>query len=210
MKRKRLDNFFSWREKAKANGMIKSEYPPLKKDGDLAELLGVIYGDGNIEKFPRTERLVIASNSNNLGFIDRYSGLVEKIFCKKPKQMKSSISNCVRISIYEKQISHRLGIPTGNKAAIKVNLPSWISKDNVILGRFLRGLYEAEASFNVHKPTSTYKLVFSNKNDSLLDIVYNGLSMLGFHPHRSAYKIQLSRKGEVYRCMNTIGFREYK
>ncbi len=209
MKRKKLDNFASWRKAARLRGLIPLNYPDFKCDGDLAELMGVVYGDGNIGKFPRTERLIIAANSNAKGFIERYATLVERIFGKKPTLMKVYNSNCVRISVYQNKISKRLGIPSGNRSNIKVTLPVWIKKDSNILKRFLRGLYEAEGSFCVHKPISTYKLLFSNKNYSLLKLVYDSLIMLGFHPNLSGYKVQISRKEEVYRAIEEIQFRKY-
>jgi len=209
MKRKKLDNFKEWREMMKTAGKIKSNYSDFKKDEYLAELMGVVLGDGNIGKFPRTERLVIASNSNNHGFINRYSNIIQRIFIKEPKQMKLKSSNCVRISLYEKFIGKRLGIPSGNRANINFKIPKWIIKENKFLIGFLRGLYEAEGSFCVHLPTSTFKMFFSNKNDSLLNSVYRGLKILGFNPHRSKYKIQLSKKDEVFAFKNLISFRNY-
>lgn len=209
IKRKKIDNFAKWRMWARTKGIVKTEYPIFKKDGDFAELIGVVYGDGNIGKFPRSERLVIASNSNNKGFIGHYSCLVKKIFNKETTNMKSPNSNCVRISIYENKISERLGIPAGDRSNLKITMPSWIKNDHEILKRFLRGLFEAEGSFCVHKPTSTYKLLFSNRNPSLLNLVFRGLIMLGFHPNLSGYKVQISRREEVYRCIETIQFRKY-
>lgn len=209
MRRKRIDNFSAWRERAKSLGIIPHSYPKFKRDGNLAELMGVVYGDGNISKFPRTERLIIAANSNNKGFIKRYHDLVKKTFDKEPTAMKVYNSNCVRISIYQNQISKRLGIPSGNRRWIEVTTPSWIKSDHEVLKRFLRGLFEAEGCFCVHKPTSTYKLIFNNKNKSLLDIVYDGLVMLGFHPNLSGYKVQISRREEVYNCIDVIQFRKY-
>lgn len=210
MKRRKIDNFAKWREKAKRKGLIPRGYPSLEKNGDLAEFIGVVLGDGHIHKHERTESLLIASNSNNPGFINRYSGLVEKLFKKKPHLSKARQDyNCVRIRVYQKYLSKRLGIPTGNRGKIKFNIPAWIWKNNEFLIRFLRGLYEAEGSFCVHKPTSTYKLLFANRNKSLLDIVFIGLQKIGFRPHRSLYKIQLSKKEEVYKCKDLIQFRYY-
>ena len=209
MKKRKLDNFKKWRERMKSIGKIKSYYPDFKKDEYLAELIGVVLGDGNIGKFPRTERLIIASNSNNQGFINRYSDIIQKIFLKEPKRMRFKDSNCTRISIYEKFISKRLGIPLGKRAEIDFKIPKWILQNNQFLISFLRGLYEAEGSFCVHLPTSTYKMFFSNKNDSLLNNVYQGIKILGFNPHRSKYKIQLSKKEEVYTFKNLINFRNY-
>jgi hypothetical protein len=36
----KIDNFKQWRDEMKARGKIKSSYPALKKNGDLAELVG--------------------------------------------------------------------------------------------------------------------------------------------------------------------------
>ena len=84
MKRKKIDNFGVWRERMKKEGKLKTEYSTFAKNGDLAEFIGVVLGDGHIRNYPRTEELSIFSNSNNPGFVRRYSGIVEKIFDKKP------------------------------------------------------------------------------------------------------------------------------
>ena len=208
-KNKKLDNFKKWRDRMKKVGKIKSVYPVFNKDGNLAELIGVILGDGYIGKFPRTEVLTILSNSNNIGFIKRYSGIVKKIFDKNPSIFKRRKSNCVEIKIYQKEISKRLFIPSGSRKNLKIKIPYWISQNRNYLKRYLRGLYEAEGSFCVHKPTYAYKFLFSNRNNSLLEIVFSALRFLGFHPHRSKYSIQVSKKKEVYKLKELLKFREY-
>jgi len=178
-KTKKIDNFAKWREKMKRLGKWPSEkdYAPIKKSGDLAELTGAILGDGNIQSFPRTERLIISSNSDDEKFIERYARLLYKIFKKKAVLMKSKDANCVRISIYQKHISKRLDIPVGSKKKINIGIPYWIINNKSYLKRYLRGLYEAEGSFCVHKPTYTYKFLFGNRNGSLLRNVYRGLKI---------------------------------
>jgi len=54
-----------------------------------------------------------------------------------------------------------------------------------------------------------HKFLFSNRNKSLLDNVYQALKVLGFHPHRSKCKIQISKKREVYKIRDLIKFRKY-
>ncbi len=207
-KRKKIDNFAKWRERMKKLGKIKSSYPPLERNGDLAELIGVSLGDGNIFKFARTEALTIASSAKNIGFIQRYSLFIKKIFSKKPK-INKPYRGCVRIRLYEKYISRRLDFPTGNRKNQNTKIPFWILKNREYLIRYLRGLYEAEGSFCVHKPTYTYKFLFSNRNEFLLNNVYMALKILGFHPHRSEYKVQISKKEEAYRVKDLIKFRQY-
>jgi hypothetical protein len=204
----KIDNFRKWRDRMKKIGKIKSNYPPLKQNGDLAELIGVALGDGNIFKFPRAEAFTIASNAKNRGFIKRYSLLIEKIFFKKPTINKPN-RGCVRIRLYEKNISKRLNFPTGSRKNKNTKIPFWILENKEYLIRYLRGLYEAEGSFCVHKPTYTYKFLFSNRNKSLLRNVYKGVKILGFHPHKSKYQVQISKKKEVYLMKDLIKFRQY-
>ncbi len=209
MKRKHINNFKKWMDEMKRKGKIKSKYPSFNKSPALAELIGVVLGDGNIQQFPRTERLIIAANSNNAGFVERYSGLVKAIFGKNPCCMKSKRAQCIRISIYEKFISKRLGVPPGNRKLSKVGIPAWAWKRKQLLTGCLRGLYEAEGSFSVHLPTSTYKASFSNKNPKLLEDVYKSLQILGFHPLYERYRIMVSRKDEFFRLKSLLSFREY-
>jgi len=209
MKLKKINNFKSWMDRMKAEGKIKSKYPPFKKDGNLAELIGVVLGDGHIRAYPRTEELSIFSNSNNSGFVNRYSKLVESIFCKKPVETQHSNKNCIRIRIYQKQISIRLGVPFSPHGNLKIVIPGWIISNKKYIVRYLRGLYEAEGSYSVHLPTYTYKVQFSNRNISMLENVYELVSILGFHPHKSKNMIQLSKKNEVLRFIKLIKFRKY-
>jgi len=207
-KKKKIDNFSEWRKKMRNSG--RWDYSEFTKNGDLAEFIGVVLGDGHIHKFQRTESLAIFSNANNPGFIQRYADLLERIFKKRPCVAPSDKKGgCVRIRIYQKNISKRLGIPTGARKDAKIKIPQWILKNKAYLIRCLRGLYEAEGSFSVHKPTSTYKFFFSNKNETLLYFVYQALKDLGFYSNRSGYKVQISRKEEVYKCKKLIQFRQY-
>jgi hypothetical protein len=206
---KGIDNFAVWREEMKRSGVIPASYPSLKKNGDLAELTGVVLGDGHIELFPRTECLYILSNANNLGFVSRYSRIVEKLFGKKPTCTKLSGANCVRIRLYQKFISKRLDIPAGARLRKRFSVPKWILKNKSFVIRYLRGLYEAEGCRCTHAPTYTYKLFFTNSNGSLRSIVFDLLTNLGFHPHVSGEDVQLSRKEEIDRFVRLIRFRKY-
>ena len=71
MKIKKIDNFSTWRKEMIAQGKIRSKYPSFKRNGNLAELIGVVLGDGHISRFPRSEELTIFSNFNNKGFIKK-------------------------------------------------------------------------------------------------------------------------------------------
>lgn len=188
---------------------MKAAYPALERDGNLAELIGVVLGDGHIGKFPRCDSLRITANGDNTGFVDRYTQLVYGVFGKKPAVAKVKRSKAVTITIYERYISKRLGIPHGSRHDLVYAVPAWINKDKNHILRFLRGLYEAEGNYNIHLPTYTHKLQFANMNPVLLRIVFTLVQDLGFHPHLSSRQVQVSRKEEVQNLKNLIEFRRY-
>ncbi len=195
----------------KAEGKIKSKYCAFEKDGDLAELMGAALGDGHIHVFPRTEELRITFHADDIDLVERYKNIIARVFGKTPKIIPGSNGvRSMKISIYEKHISKRLGVPTGNRRYLDIKVPKWILRNKVFIKRYLRGLYEAEGSFCVHPPTSTYKLIFTNFNDSMLTNVKILLEKLGFHPHRSSVMIQLSRKEEVFKAIQVLEFRKYE
>jgi len=100
-------------------------------------------------------------------------------------------------------------VPFSPRANLKIQIPSWIISNKKYIVRYLRGLYEAEGSYSVHKPTYTYKVRFSNSNISMLENVSKLVTKIGFHPHRSKKMIQLSKKNEVLKFLKLIQFRKY-
>ncbi|MFZ4500476.1 MAG: LAGLIDADG family homing endonuclease [Minisyncoccia bacterium] len=209
MKERKIDNFSAWRKNARASGTIATPQE-LVKNGNLAELIGMILGDGSIHIYDRTEGVRIVLPTKKPGMIERYTDLVETVFGKKPSVIKRKNSECVDIRLYQKSLSQRLGIPAGARGNMEHQVPKWIVQKQDFVIRYLRGLYEAEGCFCTHLPTSTYKLIFSNVNPSLLNIVAILLAGLGFHPHMTRRDVQLSRKEEVYRAMEVLQFGKYK
>lgn len=193
----------------RADGRVKSEYPEFVRSGDLAELIGVVLGDGHVCVFPRTESLRIVCNSGNPGEAVHYVCMMERVFGKRPTMRRRIGENAIDIQLYEKHISRRLGVKGGDRSRSRVVVPRWVLEKKEYMVRYLRGLYEAEGCFCVHLPTSTHKLFFSNHNPFLLGIVYRLVKLLGFHPHKSRYQVQVSRKDEVYRLMELLQFRKY-
>lgn len=207
MRERKIDNFANYRKKVFANRP--DTYFNFEESGELAELIGVVLGDGYIGAHMRTEVLRIACNYNNPGFIKRYSALVECLFNKKPSVKKRKTANCVDIVIYQKNIAERLGLQTGAKTHRTFFLPDWIKDNPEYQIKFLRGLFETDGCHCTHLPTYTYKFIFSNVNQSLLETVYMLLCGLGFNPTMTDKTVQLSRKIEVSRAVKLVKFRQY-
>ncbi len=207
MKRKHLDNFKKWRDQMIKLGKIRNTYPPFKKSEDLAFLIGLTMGDGNISVFPRTECLTIAFSGKYPKMVDYTEKIIINLFDKKFCRMIKG--GCIRGRIYQKQISKRLFVPTGKRRYSTVGIPEWAWKSKKYLLACLRGLFEAEGSYSVHLPTCTYNFQFSNENVKLLDDVERGLKIFGYHPERRINSVRLRKRAEAMHFKKLICFREF-
>jgi hypothetical protein len=201
--RRTKNNFAEWH---KANPV---RYASLSRDADLAFLIGLVLGDGNIHSHLRTECLTLALGTDKPALWKYAAYLIEKIFQKKPYVAKIKASECMRVRIYQKNISQRLGIPTGARGNITLTIPAWISKNKTLLIAYLKGLFEAEGSFCIHLPTCTYNFAFANRNKSMLSIVEESLTILGFNPRRRPFNIALRKRAESLAFEKLISFRKY-
>ncbi|MBU1085842.1 MAG: hypothetical protein ABIJ43_02545 [Candidatus Beckwithbacteria bacterium] len=209
MKRMKLDNFKKWRDKMIGDGKIISNHPPLTRSSDLAYLIGLVLGDGNIYKHPRVEKLTITLGTDKPNLIKYSVPIIKNVFNKNPTIYKQKNSNCVHIYLYQKQISSRLGVLSGNRRHAKNYIPKWIWRSKKYLIACLRGLYEAEGSLCIHKPTYTYNFTFNNLNPCLLKEVTKALLSFNLHPEIRTYAIRLRRKKEVKYFKKLISFRKY-
>lgn len=208
-KNKKIDNFHKWRIDMRKKGLMPTPVVPFAKNRDLAFLIGLVLGDGNITKYPRTELFTITLGTDK-PLLWKYSlKIVKKIFNKEPVARFRKGSNCVDIRLYQQNISTRLFVPVGKKTKLKIHIPDWITNNSIFQKELIRGLYEAEASYSVHKKTYTYNFSFSNMNVSLLDYVEKYLSNEGYHPERRSYSVRLRRKKEAEKFRDFISFRKY-
>ena len=208
-KAKGIDNFAQWRRNARRTGKIPVTHTPLARSEQLAFLIGLTLGDGHIEVFPRSERLRIVLGTDKPLLRQHTVKVVQGVFAKEPWVQKRRHSASVEISLYQMKLSERLGIPSGARGKLMVQLPKWIQSDRRYLVACLKGLFEAEGSYSTHAPTYTYNLSFSNRNPTLLDEVEWALISLGFHPERRSYAVRLRKKREALRFNELIQFRHY-
>lgn len=206
-KKRKIDNFARWRASMIKLGKIRANYPPFKLSKELAFLIGLILGDGNISKFPRTERLLISLNARYPKLVKYSSFLLKRFFEKKPSVERQG--NCIRIWVYQKNIADRLGIPSGSRRRSNSGIPLWIWDSPAYIIACLKGLFEAEGSLSIHLPTCTYNFAFSNRNQKLLCDVSKSLKLLGFQPEVRKYAIRLRKRKEVTRFKELINFRDY-
>lgn len=207
LKAKKKWNFSKWQEQRKRQGVI--QYNELSTNEDLAELIGIILGDGNLNKHPRTENLRITCNSKDRVYIKHIINLIAKVFYKTPSMRKRNDENAVSIDLYQCKISERLNIPCGNKISNNAGIPAWIFVQVKYVLRCLKGLFETDGCFVVDKNNYTQIIEFKNHCRRLREDVYSMLRQLGYHPQFGRNYIRLARKTEVYSFKDLINFRNY-
>ncbi len=201
--RRQKNNFSRWYEEHPVY------YAKLEHSRNLAELYGTMLGDGCLEKFARTEKLTVAFNSNKTEHIAHVVILLEKLFRKKPTVSKMKIANCIKVTLYQKNISRRLRFPTGIKSNHALTIPNWIKAKKKYLVVCLKGLFETDGDWVIDKKYGTNVIKFTNIIDSLLDDIRACLVKLGFPANRGKKRVTISRNGEVERFVKLIKFRQY-
>jgi hypothetical protein len=112
-----------------------AHYKELLKNDCLAELVGVVLGDGNLYRHPRTENLRITCNSKDTSYILHLISLIGSVFSKKPSVIKRKGKNAVSINLYQQNISKRLKSDVYNTLLLSLGLNPQFGSNYIRLAR---------------------------------------------------------------------------
>lgn len=120
-----------------------------EKNAKLAELMGVLTGDGFMNYYPKRQAYIIEITGNKLkdkNYLENYvSGLFLKLFNFKPKFYLVNNQNTIRLVIRNKEIFSfikSLNFPLGKKGQIVV--PSWVLDNEKLMINFIRGMFDTD------------------------------------------------------------------
>lgn len=173
---------------------------------DLAELIGVVLGDGNIFQFDRCQRLTISCNSAYKEYINHVSYLIRNIFKKSPSIVKRSRVNCCDVYLYMQDIDKALGIPAGNKIKNSVKIPEWVFCREKYLIKCLKGLFETDGHYGRNRKFYVEYIQFCNKSKSLKESVFRALISLGYLPQLGENYVRLAKREQVHKFIKEVGF----
>lgn len=139
----------------------------LEESEDLAEITGIILGDGNIlYKEGYKHRLRISSNKTDEKEYREYTKkLMEKLFNIEPKSYDRKNKNATDLVINNKEKVKELiekGLKSGNKVKNQVNVPEWVKKNENFKISCLRGLFDTDGSVYLRNTQKTFGLNFKN------------------------------------------------
>lgn len=202
-----------------SDGSLKKISIP-KKSKELAELVGIILGDGNIHSYKKGKKigvysLRIAGHSlkDRKYHLKYIKPLCESLFNIKAKVINLSYKNERFVVLYSRKLVEyleRIGLKSGDKIKNQIGIPNWIAEDKNLLKACLRGLIDTDGSiFRMsRKDPNLIRISFTNFNLTLLKNARESFIKLGFHPSKitSTNKFYISRKKDIVRYINEIGF----
>lgn len=182
---------------------------------ELAEFMGILFGDGYALNKGRIHRIEITLNSSeDIHYKEYVCNLIKKLFNLNPKVRIRKQYHRIDIIINSMGMANfvnDLGIPTGRKKN-RLKLPKWVSRNSLFLRYFLRGLVDTDGSLFFTK-RGTYKLnkypVIEMKlhDRNFISELANALKKLGFACVRTKFKVQLNGIKNLEKWVEEIGFK---
>lgn len=179
----------------------------------LAEFIGIIFGDGGIDRW----QLVISLNSIlDLEYSRYIISLIQSLFQVKPVVRKRPNQNtlvivCARVSLIDFLINK--GAVRGNKILQKIDIPDWINNDPEYKKFFVRGLVDTDGCLFTHKHTINKRLYFNiglcftNLSKPLIITVFSILKEFGIKSYISNKEtaVYLYSYKSVVKYLNIFG-----
>jgi hypothetical protein len=156
----------------------------LKLNSELAEFVGIILGDGNINV--KSTQITISGGEIDGSYVTEHiPSLIRNLFYKNVSFGKLT-SGGLDCSFGSRQIGLYLiqKWPYLSHGKINCKIPSEFFKDKNLLRACIRGLFDTDGGLHRHHVKSA-QLKFTNKRVSLVDSLENGLKQLRYKPCRT-------------------------
>lgn len=186
---------------------------PSKKNPQFAEFIGIMLGDGHLNK---TGQFTITLNSiADKKYIFYVRQLIHNLFGHTPPIFDKN--GCNAVCIYQTGIELvdflvKCGMKTGNKVKQQVGVPSWIKQSNQLATECTKGLMDTDGGiffhrYRVNNKLYTYpKLCFANLSQPLRYFVRDTLLLQGLNPKLQGPKnVWLYSKEETKAYLRIIG-----
>jgi|SRR3989339_161261 len=196
------------------------------KNEKLAELFGILTGDGYINYYPKRQAYVVEVCGNSIKdgnyLKGHFSKLTLQLFNFNLKFYYHKSQNVIRARILSKDIFNHinsLGFPAGFKGEIIT--PEWILEDEKLFKQYIKGLFDTDGHLCLkNKEGKKYPVIgITSKSKSLLEPIRNFLlskgisSYLGTHNSKTKNKdsfsivnrIQISGKKNIKLFFDLIG-----
>jgi len=179
---------------------------------ELAELVGILLGDGHITN---TQVIVYGNLVTEVEYSRFVASLFEHLFgiTASVKRGKGNTSMVIVSAVALVEYLDSIGLGRGDKIARQVSVPSWIFNERAYIRACVRGLMDTDGS--VYPETKVYQereyryinLCFTTHSQPLAKAMKYMLCELGFRPTVSSdgQRVYLRRQKEVKSYFNEVG-----
>ncbi|MCX6819887.1 MAG: hypothetical protein NT019_01180 [Candidatus Adlerbacteria bacterium] len=181
---------------------------PAAYSPELAELFGILLGDGSVETYFTKVYLNRVVDKPYVSFVFK---LCKRLFPKASvTRYDRPAKGVVEVQISSKAVSDYL-FSIGFKPKERT-VPAWISSNVPFTKRTLRGLFDTEGSvsFKFYRgalgDTFYRQLTCTNSNKNILSFLEKKLTLLGFKPTKNSRKnIYISNRLDIKKFLDDIG-----
>lgn len=158
---------------------LKKDLPPIKFDEKLAEIFGILNGDGHISQI--TYEICVVGSSKE----EEYLNYIKTLFESKFKFKFVSIINETHFKLRTYSVSlfnlltKEYNLPSGNKMG-KLKIPSIVKSSKSFLIAYLKGLFDTDGTIYIRRKKDLV-LEISSADKRFLKEVHDALHLLGFN-----------------------------
>ncbi|MCX6741675.1 MAG: hypothetical protein NTX24_00670 [Candidatus Pacearchaeota archaeon] len=206
------------RSKGGKNSVKKEKLLIKEKSKELAELIGIILGDGNIWEKKGYYYLTICGNSEKDSdyLLNYVQTLFKKLFSKNLHVRKHNRIKELFLYIGDKNLIHTLkhfGLFSGDKKRNNVKIPAWIFESDDYLRACIRGLIDTDGCVCPITGRNYSYIWFSSDIKGIQETFSLAMSSLGIKTSKWNIKkngtpdIYIGGKKEIKKYLETISFK---
>lgn len=189
---------------------VRKNFKITKHSEALAELIGIIMGDGSITN---TQVRITLNKNIDKGYARFVSKLIKKIIGEIPSWTEYQNTICLTVSgVSLVEELERRGLQRGNKVLNQISFPSWISQEKKYRIACIRGLFDTDGGLYFHRHRTkglSYRnlgFCFTNNSKPLIDEFAKTLSLLNLNFKRvKENRIYIYDLNEIIRFINIVG-----
>ena len=143
----------------------------LLESEDLAELIGVLLGDGNVSKKYHTLSVTL-NQIEEPNYVNYIKKLIKSTLKREPSVVDLPNNKAIQLRVYDTGIINVLlskGLKSGNKVKNQVGVPLWIKKNHRFTIACLRGLIDTDGSIFIARRDNFIHINFKNNSKPLVE-----------------------------------------
>jgi len=145
----------------------------LEESPELAELVGILLGDGCLYKNDKTHqcKVMVSLNKDDIEYVNYVKELIKKTLNRECKLYIRESMKVIELVIYSKETLDGLisiGLESGRKINNQSGVPRWIMENREFTIACLRGLVDTDGCIFLNRRDDVLGINFSNHSERLL------------------------------------------